>query len=67
MMLTGAGSLFSGVALTLLALRLGSPPVFFLGTAVAGVGFGTGFQGAIRNLVPNAPCTHAPACSRSSS
>jgi MFS family permease len=60
MMLTGAGSLFTGVVLTLLALRLGSPAVFFLGTAVAGAGFGTGFQGAIRNLVPSAP-VHARA------
>lgn len=60
MMLTGAGSLFSGVALTLLALRLGSPLVFFLGTAVAGAGFGTSFQGAIRLLIPNAP-VHARA------
>jgi hypothetical protein len=60
MMLTGAASLVSGVALTLIALRLGSPLVFFLGTAVAGAGFGTGFQGAIRMLVPNAPA-HARA------
>jgi hypothetical protein len=60
MMLTGAGSLVTGVSLTLLALRLGSPAVFFLGTAVAGAGFGTGFQGAIRNLVPSAP-VHARA------
>lgn len=60
MMLTGAASLVSGVALTLVALRLGSPLVFFLGTAVAGAGFGTGFQGAIRLLVPNAPA-HARA------
>lgn len=55
MMLTGAASLFGGVTVTLLALWLHSPLVFFLGTAVAGAGFGTGFQGAIRNLVPNAP------------
>ena len=60
MMLIGAAALCSGVALTLLALRFGSPTVFFLGTSVAGAGFGTGFQGAIRNLIPNAPA-HARA------
>jgi MFS family permease len=60
MMLTGAGALFTGVVLTLLALPLGSPAVFFLGTVVAGAGFGTSFQGAIRNLVPSAP-VHARA------
>jgi len=59
-MVTGAASLFSGVLVTLVALWLGSPFVFFLGTAVAGAGFGTGFQGAIRNLVPRAPA-HARA------
>jgi hypothetical protein len=46
--------------LTLLALRVGSPSLFFLGTSVAGAGFGTGFQGAIRNLIPNTP-VHARA------
>jgi len=60
MMLIGALSLISGVATTLLATALGSPAVFFIGTAVAGAGFGTGFQGAIRDLVPNAP-VHARA------
>ncbi|MEI9936597.1 MAG: MFS transporter [Pseudomonadota bacterium] len=60
MTLIGAVALASGVASTLLALRLGSPTVFFLGTSMAGVGFGTGFQGAIRNLIPNAP-VHARA------
>jgi hypothetical protein len=55
MMLFGASALFSGVVLTLLALRLHSPLVFFLGTSVAGAGFGTGFQGAIRDLIPGAP------------
>jgi len=60
MMLFGASALISGVAVTLLATTLGSPFVFFVGTALAGAGFGTGFQGAIRDLVPNAP-VHARA------
>jgi predicted MFS family arabinose efflux permease len=54
MMLLGAGSLFAGVALTLFALPHGDIALFFLGTAVAGVGFGTGFQGAVRTVIPHA-------------
>ena len=53
-MLTGIGALIAGVAITLLALTLKSPALFFVGTAVAGVGFGSGFQGGIRIVVPNA-------------
>lgn len=60
MMLIGAAALFAGVALTLVAVQAGSPTLFFLGTAVAGAGFGTSFQGAVRNLIPNAPA-HARA------
>jgi MFS family permease len=54
MMMLGAGSLFAGVALTLFALPHGDIALFFLGTAVAGVGFGAGFQGAVRTVVPHA-------------
>lgn len=55
MIVTGASALLVGVALTLLATHIASPLIFFLGTAAAGIGFGTGFQGAVRELVPNAP------------
>lgn len=48
----GALSLFSGLAITLAALTHESVPVFFLGSAVAGIGFGAGFQGAVRSVVP---------------
>ncbi|HEX2672531.1 MAG TPA: MFS transporter [Polyangiaceae bacterium] len=48
----GASSLAAGVALTLAALSLGSVVFFFLGTGLAGAGFGAGFQGAIRSVVP---------------
>ncbi len=48
----GSGALIAGVALTLVATALGSAGLFFLGTAVAGAGFGSGFQGAIRTVVP---------------
>jgi MFS family permease len=40
------------VAVTLLALTVKSAAVFFAGTAVSGVGFGSGFQGGIRTVVP---------------
>jgi len=48
----GAGALAVGAALTVVALLAGSAVGFFAATAVAGLGFGTGFQGAVRSLVP---------------
>jgi len=41
-----------GVAIVLWSLSLGSAPVFFVGTALAGAGFGGGFQGGLRTIVP---------------
>ena len=52
MMLLGAGSLFAGVALTVFALPHGAIVLFLLGTTVAGIGFGAGFQGAVRTVIP---------------
>jgi MFS family permease len=54
MMRVGAGGLFAGVALTVFALSHGAVVLFFLGTGVAGVGFGAGFQGAVRTVIPSA-------------
>ena len=69
-MLTGILALITGVAVTVLAVSLGSaavlapggttppnPPgpsaaMFFAGSAIAGAGFGSGFQGGIRLVVP---------------
>jgi MFS family permease len=51
-MLTGILSLIIGAAVTMLALTIKSTPVFFLGTAISGVGFGSGFQGGIRTVLP---------------
>jgi predicted MFS family arabinose efflux permease len=51
-MLTGIAALVAGVAITLVALGTGSAPLFFAGTAVSGIGFGGGFQGGIRTVVP---------------
>jgi MFS family permease len=52
MMIFGVISLFVGVAIAVLSLPYKSIAGFFLGTALAGVGFGTGFQGAVRTVVP---------------
>jgi hypothetical protein len=53
-MLAGVLALVAGVAITLAALAAGSVPAFFAGTAVSGIGFGSGFQGGIRIVVPQA-------------
>src|ERR1700733_8890371 len=50
-MTLGSTSLLAGVGLVVLALTRSEVALFFLGTAVAGVGFGTGFQGAVRTVV----------------
>lgn len=49
---SGIAGLVVGVAITLIALGTGSVALFFAGTAVSGVGFGAGFQGGIRTVVP---------------
>ena len=51
-MLAGIVALIAGVAVTVLAVSLGSAVVFFAGSAIAGIGFGSGFQGGIRTVVP---------------
>jgi MFS family permease len=51
-MLTGIGGLIAGIAVTLLALTVKSTGLFFAGTAISGTGFGSGFQGSIRTVVP---------------
>jgi hypothetical protein len=48
----GVIALIAGVGLTLAAIDLGSAAVFFTGATLAGAGFGAGFQGAIRMVVP---------------
>jgi hypothetical protein len=45
-------ALVTGVAVTVIAVSLGSVAVFFAGSAIAGAGFGSGFQGGIRMVVP---------------
>jgi MFS family permease len=53
-MLAGIAALVLGVAITLAALSAGSVALFFAGTVVSGIGFGSGFQGGIRIVVPEA-------------
>jgi predicted MFS family arabinose efflux permease len=48
----GVSALIAGVALTLVATRQGGLPLFFAGAVLAGAGFGAGFQGAIRTVLP---------------
>jgi predicted MFS family arabinose efflux permease len=52
LMLLGMMTLMAGVGITLLAITVSSVGVLLAGTAVAGVGFGAGFQGAIRTVLP---------------
>jgi hypothetical protein len=52
MMNLGAAALLVGVGLTLVAATRGAAPLFFTGAALAGAGFGAGFQGAIRMVLP---------------
>jgi hypothetical protein len=51
-MLIGTVGLVIGVIVTLIGLGAGSAPMFFAGTVISGVGFGSGFQGGIRTVVP---------------
>jgi predicted MFS family arabinose efflux permease len=55
MLTIGTTALVVGVAITLLATSTGSLAVFFVGAIIAGGGFGAGFQGAIRSVLPLAP------------
>jgi MFS family permease len=52
MMMFGVTSLLVGVAIAVVSLPHSALALFFLGTAIAGVGFGAGFQGAVRTVVP---------------
>jgi Major Facilitator Superfamily len=51
-MLFGIAALITGVTVTVTAVGLGSAAGFFAGSAIAGLGFGGGFQGSIRLVVP---------------
>lgn len=48
----GAVVLAAGLVLTLVGMHRHSTTLFFLGTLIAGLGFGAGFNGSVRSLVP---------------
>jgi MFS family permease len=52
MVTIGAASLLVGAAIAAVSLVNSSVTAFLLAAAVAGIGFGAGFQGAIRTVVP---------------
>jgi MFS family permease len=52
MMLWGTTGLFVGVGMVLAATSIDSVALFAVGSVVTGAGFGSGFQGAIRTVVP---------------
>jgi MFS family permease len=52
MMRFGASLLAGGVGVAIWSLPHHAIAVFFAGTCIAGMGFGTGFQGAVRSVVP---------------
>ncbi|MEV6995947.1 MFS transporter [Streptomyces sp. NPDC093228] len=51
-MLIGIGALIVGIIITVVSLSPRSTAGFFIGTAISGVGFGSGFQGGIRTVLP---------------
>jgi MFS family permease len=48
----GTIGLLAGIALVVVSVSVDSPVGFFVGTAIAGIGLGAGFQGGIRTVVP---------------
>jgi MFS family permease len=54
MMTFGAAALLVGAAIAAVSVVNGAVTSFFLAAAVGGIGFGAGFQGAIRTVVPSA-------------
>lgn len=53
----GAAALAIGVAVTIAATQTGSQALLFVGTVIAGTGFGASFQGVTRTVFPLAPAT----------
>ena len=51
-LLAGILSLIAGISVTVLAVQWGSAPLYFVGTAIAGSGFGSGYFGAMRMTLP---------------
>lgn len=58
---TSAVATLTGLAVTVTCVELGSIRLYLLGSAIAGIGFGTGFQGPVRSLAPLATPDERPA------
>jgi predicted MFS family arabinose efflux permease len=58
--IAGAAMLTAGLIGTVIAIKTGSVAVYLATSALAGVGFGAGFQGPIRTLVPLANQAERP-------
>lgn len=56
--LVGSVALAAGLALIVLATSISSGPLYILGSAMAGIGFGVGFLGGLRTLVVAIPAEH---------
>ncbi|HEY0232500.1 MAG TPA: MFS transporter [Dokdonella sp.] len=52
MMSLGAVALIAGVGISMASLPSHAIGMFFLGTVIAGAGFGAGFQGGVRTILP---------------
>lgn len=51
-MVLGIAALLTGVGVTLIGIDNGSITGFFVGSVIAGIGFGGGFQGSIKTVLP---------------
>jgi len=52
LVMTGATALAVGLLITLSGVHTHNAGLFFIGTCVAGVGFGAAFQGSLRSVLP---------------
>ncbi|MEW2429362.1 MFS transporter [Micromonospora sp. NPDC047644] len=50
--LTGITALILGMVVTLVSVMAKSVPGFFVGLALGGIGFGSGFQGSLKTVMP---------------
>jgi hypothetical protein len=53
-MFFGSVTLVVGVGVVLMSVNIISAPLFFVGSTIAGIGFGAGYQGALRTVLPMA-------------
>lgn len=53
-MAIGLGAVLAGIGVVLIAIVTTSVTGFFIGSIIAGVGFGAGFQGSIKTVLPKA-------------